>query len=187
MCVRSPKLSPAYVSHQNSNLVLQLSQIWQIESSLVAPHFASSDAFTIGLKLQSRLATHSKPALISILAPSGLSAPFSPTRTLFQCSTKENVTPDNEIWVARKAQTVFRFGFSSWYMGQKMKGNETAFAEKYGLSPQDASKFAIHGGAVPLRVMGVEVPVAVIVVSGLSQEEDHGVVVEVLQSWLMEQ
>ena len=69
-------------------------------------------------------------------------------------------------------------------MGQKLQGNEKVFAEKFCLSPQDASKYAIHGGAVPVRVKGVEAPVAVIVVSGLTQQEDHGVVVEALQSWL---
>lgn len=94
------------------------------------------------------------------------------------------MAPDNEVWVARKAQTVFRFGVSSWYMGQKLKGDEKAFAEKFGLSPTDASKYAIHGGAVPVRVKGVEAPVAVVIVSGLSQDEDNGVVVEVLQEWI---
>lgn len=72
-------------------------------------------------------------------------------------------------------------------MGRKMGGDEKAFAEKFGLSPQDAAGFAIHGGAVPVRVRGVEAPVGVIVVSGLTQEEDHGVVVEVLQGWIKEQ
>ena len=148
------------------------------------PHFTSSDALTIGLLLQARLVSAAKPALISIVAPSGLGAPFSPTRTLFQCSAKAGVAPDNEVWVARKAQTVFRFGVSSWYMGQKLKGDEKLFAEKFGLSPSDAAKFAIHGGAVPVRVKGVEAPVAAVIVSGLTQAEDHGVVVEVLQNWL---
>jgi uncharacterized protein (UPF0303 family) len=69
-------------------------------------------------------------------------------------------------------------------MGQKLKGHETAFAEKFGLSPQDAAKYGIHGGAVPVRIKGVEAPVAAVIVSGLTQEDDHGVVVEVLQDWL---
>jgi uncharacterized protein (UPF0303 family) len=69
-------------------------------------------------------------------------------------------------------------------MGQKLKGDEMLFAHKYGLSPETASHYAIHGGAVPLRVHGVEFPVAAVIVSGLSQAEDHGVVVEVLQEWL---
>ncbi|KFY24288.1 hypothetical protein V491_02207 [Pseudogymnoascus sp. VKM F-3775] len=161
-----------------------LAEILRIEESLVVPHFTTADAFDLGLLLQKRLTDAPKPALISIVAPSGLSAPLSPTRTLFQCSAKAGVSPDNEVWVARKAQTVFRFGVSSWYMGQKLKGDEKAFAAKFGLSPTDASKYAIHGGAVPVRVKGVEAPVAVVIVSGLSQDEDNGVVVEVLQEWI---
>ena len=69
-------------------------------------------------------------------------------------------------------------------MGKKMKGDEKVFAEKFGLSPAEAAKYAIHGGAVPVRVAGVEAPIAAVIVSGLSQDEDHGVVVEVLQEWI---
>lgn len=165
----------------------QLAEILRVEESLVVPHFTASDALEIGLLLQSRLALASKPALISIVAPSGLVAPFSPTRTLFQCSAKPGVAPDNEIWVARKAQTVFRFGVSSWYMGQKLKGDEKLFAAKFGLSPDQAAGYAIHGGAVPVRIQGFESPIAAVIVSGLSQDEDNGVVVEVLRDWIKNQ
>ena len=68
-------------------------------------------------------------------------------------------------------------------MHNKMKGNEKAIAEKYMLG-QAAGEYAIHGGGVPVRVMGVEGVVGVIVVSGLKQEEDHQVVVEALQMFL---
>ena len=44
--------------------------------------------------------------------------------------------------------------------------------------------YAIHGGAVPIRVQGVEGVVAVVVVSGLKQHEDHGVIVDVVrENW----
>ena len=43
-----------------------------------------------------------------------------------------------------------------------------------------AGDYAIHGGGWPVRVKGVEGVVGVIVVSGLKQEEDHQVIVEVL-------
>ena len=69
-------------------------------------------------------------------------------------------------------------------MHVKFSGDEKAFAAKYGIGPEEASGYAIHGGAVPIRVKGVEVIVACIVVSGLKQHEDHGVVVEVLQDYL---
>jgi len=69
-------------------------------------------------------------------------------------------------------------------MHVKFEGDEKAFAAKYGLGPEEAGGYAIHGGAVPVRVYGVEGVVACVVVSGLKQHEDHGVVVEVLQEYL---
>jgi len=44
------------------------------------------------------------------------------------------------------------------------------------MSEDMSAKFAIHGGGVPIRVEGVEGVVAVVVVSGLKQSEDHGVI-----------
>lgn len=49
-----------------------------------------------------------------------------------------------------------------------------------------AGEYAIHGGAVPVRVEGVEGVVAVVVVSGLRQEEDHMVVVEGMEDCIRE-
>ena len=70
-------------------------------------------------------------------------------------------------------------------MHNKMHGDERIFANQYMLV-QTAGEYAIHGGGVPVRVKGVEGVVAVIVVSGLKQEEDHMVVIEALQMFLME-
>jgi uncharacterized protein (UPF0303 family) len=69
-------------------------------------------------------------------------------------------------------------------MHVKFEGDEKAFAYKYGLGPEEAGAYAIHGGAVPIRVKGLEGVVACVVVSGLKQHEDHGVVVEVLEEYL---
>jgi uncharacterized protein (UPF0303 family) len=104
---------------------------------------------------------------------------------LFHACTHPGTTPDNDIWVARKRRTVLRFGCSSWYMQKKFNGDEKKFAEKYGLGDK-AGDYAIHGGAVPVRVEGVEGVVAVVVVSGLTQEEDHQAVVEGLEDCKLE-
>jgi len=73
--------------------------------------------------------------------------------------------------------TVLRFGKSTWFMHNKLQGDEVAFAAKYALGTR-AGEYAIHGGGWPVRVRGVEGVVAVVVVSGLKQEQDHGVVVQ---------
>ncbi len=69
-------------------------------------------------------------------------------------------------------------------MHVKFEGDEKAFGAKYGLGPEEAGGYAIHGGAVPIRVTGVEGVIACVVVSGLKQHEDHGVVVDALQEYL---
>lgn len=151
----------------------------KIQSTLVLPRFNSDDAWTIGNALRSRLVEHSTPAVISILLAS------TPTpRVLFHTTTHPGTSPDNDVWVARKARTAFRFGVSSYYVGRKFGMNDKTFGEKYGIGPEEVGRYAIHGGAVPVRVKDVEGVVAVIVVSGLSQEEDHGVIVEVLEQYL---
>ena len=99
---------------------------------------------------------------------------------LFYTVTQSGTVPDNERWVARKRNTVLRWGNSSWHLGCKFQRDERAFAERYGLG-NSAGEYAIHGGGVPIRVNHVEGVVAVCVVSGLKQDEDHMVVVEALE------
>lgn len=62
---------------------------------------------------------------------------------------------------------------------------EAAFVKKFSLASGNggasADEYAIHGGGFPIRVRGVEGIVAVVVVSGLKQEDDHEVVVETVR------
>ena len=81
---------------------------------------------------------------------------------------------------------MLRFGKSTWYQHIKNQGNEDAFAKKYVLG-ETAGNYAIHGGGWPVRGEGVEGVVGVIVVSGLKQEEDHQVIVEVLKDIVKKQ
>ena len=90
--------------------------------------------------------------------------------------------PDNEVWVRRKRNSVLRWGCSTWFLHCKFDADEEAFAAKYGLSSEKAKEYAIHGGGVPIRIKGVEGVVAVVVVSGLKQHLDHGVIVDVIRS-----
>lgn len=65
---------------------------------------------------------------------------------------------------------------------------EAAFAQGRGVKssvpggvPDD---YAIHGGGFPIRVVNVDQVVGVVVVSGLKQEHDHQVIVEVIEDFL---
>ena len=84
---------------------------------------------------------------------------------------------DNDEWIQRKNRVVRRFGHSSFYMGQ---ASDEDFAAQYLL---DGTVYAAHGGAFPLIVRGTGV-VGTVTVSGLPQEEDHRLVVEVLRGFL---
>ncbi|RYO96517.1 hypothetical protein DL766_010243 [Monosporascus sp. MC13-8B] len=149
--------------------------------SVVLDSFTADDAWELGHLLYARLllfaTTQNKPTLISI-------ALANREQIVFEAAVGSGTLPDNAFWVRRKRNTVLRFGCSSWLMGRKFGGDEQLFARKFGLGPDQAGDHAIHGGAVPVRVRGVEGVVAVVVVSGLKQDEDHGVIFDVIrENW----
>ena len=155
---------------------LQLQALAEHGDTFTFDTFTAADAWELGHCLYARLLPDPRPVLISITLATGV--------TVFQMSTGSRVGPDNEVWVERKRRSALRWGCSSWLMNLKFAGDMCAFAAKYGLSPDQASGYAIHGGAVPIRVRGVEGVVAVVVVSGLAQAEDHGVIVDVVkENW----
>ncbi|EIN06207.1 DUF336 domain-containing protein [Punctularia strigosozonata HHB-11173 SS5] len=153
------------------------SDIASQEQRVTLPSFTADTAWEIGVLLRERLVKATQtPVVISIATANG-------SHLLFHCATHPGTAPDNDHWVARKRNTVLRFGCSTWYMHNKFKGDEDAFARKYGLGER-AGEYAIHGGGVPIRVKGVEGVVGVVVVSGLAQNEDHQVVIECLDDYL---
>ncbi|EGX97058.1 DUF967 domain protein [Cordyceps militaris CM01] len=143
--------------------------------------FTAEDAWELGHLLHARLLDHAasagRPALINI----ALAAAGGPT--LYQSVTGSGLLPDHEAWVRRKRAAVLRWGTSSYMVGRKHgNGDEALFAAKNGLGPEGAGEYAIHGGGVPIRVQGAEGIVAIVVVSGLKQEEDHGVIADVIRA-----
>ncbi|KAL4803726.1 hypothetical protein BDV18DRAFT_38612 [Aspergillus unguis] len=156
--------------------------------------FTTTTAWTLGLALRDRILSlppaQRKPALISITLAGGPSP-----HIVFQCATEPGTVVDNENWVRRKRNTVLRWGVSSWLMRQKTiagitggQGVEEAFVAKYALESSSGGKnaddYAVHGGGFPVRVNGVDGVVGVIVVSGLKQEDDHQVIVEVIRDFI---
>ena len=156
---------------------LQLSEIAKQEEALILSHFTADDALEIGLAIRNRLRALSHlSAVVNITLANS-------NNLLFHAVSRPGLQPDNDIWVARKRRTVQRWGVSTWFMHNKMHGDEEAFKKKYMLG-ESAGDYAIHGGGVPVRVHGVEGIVGVIVVSGLKQHEDHQAVVEGLEDFI---
>jgi uncharacterized protein (UPF0303 family) len=155
-----------------------LEEIQLIDDSLYFPSFTAQTAWTLGSLLRNKLLAFSKPTVIDISLA-------QQNHCLFHCTTHSGTTPDNDHWVARKRNTVLRFNSSTWFMHNKFAGDEEAFASKFALGAS-AGQYAIHGGGWPLRVRGVEGIVAVVVVSGLRQEQDHGIITQTVGEMLEE-
>ncbi|TKY91010.1 hypothetical protein EX895_001009 [Sporisorium graminicola] len=154
----------------------QVNLIESQESSLVLSELTNDTAFELGSLIRSAFLSEFDPAkdgiVISIALFSG--------HTLFSCAVGNplKLGPDNWDWVARKSNTVKRFGWSSFLVGRTrlLKGKDLD-----GLGPE----YAAHGGGFPLRIKGLTAgPVGVIVVSGLKQEDDHHLIVTALEKLL---
>ncbi|EKV06290.1 hypothetical protein PDIG_70690 [Penicillium digitatum PHI26] len=172
----------------------------EISAEQIFPTFTADTAWQLGNALRDRIlrlpSGQRQPALISIALSGG-----APLHVVFQSVTESGTIPDNENWVRRKRNTVLRFGISSWAMRQKTISGlaadadadqvEAAFVKKYSVPSANggavADEYAIHGGAYPIRVRGVDGVIGVVVVSGLKQEDDHQVVAETIRAFVAQQ
>lgn len=155
----------------------QLDEIAAEEQRCVLPRFTADDAWEIGTRLRARLQQASpRPAVVNITLAAH-------AQLLFHCTTRRGTTADNDTWVARKRASVLRWGASTWFLHVKHAGSEDAFRAKFMLGER-AGEYAIHGGGFPVRVKDVEGVVGVVVVSGLTMQEDHEVIVEVIEEYL---
>ena len=89
-------------------------------------------------------------------------------------------TVDNLEWINRKKRVVHRYQHSSWYMGHYYRSKGKSIEES---SLVDPKLYAPYGGSFPLTIRNVGV-IGSITVSGLPQEQDHQLVVDVLARFL---
>ncbi len=101
---------------------------------------------------------------------------------LFHASLS-GTSADNDEWVKRKVRLVYRFGHSSFYVGQLLKSKGKSIEEAYLISE---SQYAPHGGCFPIIIKNTGV-VGTITVSGLPQEEDHKLVVGAIRDYLAQE
>jgi uncharacterized protein (UPF0303 family) len=98
---------------------------------------------------------------------------------LFTCTTT-GATPGQADWIRRKRNTVRRFAKSSYAVGRVLEHTGEDFEKRNALSLAD---YAAHGGGFPIYLHGVGC-IGSVVLSGLPQREDHGVVVAALAQFL---
>jgi uncharacterized protein (UPF0303 family) len=132
--------------------------------------FDESTAWQIGCRLVERAQKEELPIAIDITRGS---------HQLFHASLR-GASADNDEWIKRKVRLVYRFGHSSFYMGQLLKSNGKSIEEAF-LIPE--SDYAPHGGCFPVIVKDTGM-VGTITVSGLPQEEDHKMVVQAIRAYL---
>jgi len=150
-----------------------LKQLLQEEDELQFKKFNEETAWQIGSQLVELAATEGLCVTIDIMRGD---------HQLFHASMK-GTSADNDEWVKRKIRLVYRFGHSSFYVGQLLKSKGKSIEEAYLLSESD---YAPHGGCFPIIVKDTGM-VGTITVSGLPQEEDHKLVVRAIQEYLAQE
>jgi len=98
-------------------------------------------------------------------------------------ASRPGTSVDNDEWIKRKVRLVYRFGHSSFYIGQLLKSKGKRLEDAYLISE---SLYAPHGGCFPIVVKGTGV-IGTISVSGLAQEDDHHLVVQAIREYLKDQ
>lgn len=142
-----------------------LEEVKALEKDCIISKFDYSVAFNLGCKVRQWAIElfPTKPIVIDISLPSG--------QCLFHSTSNSGTALDNDIWVSRKRKTALRFGCSSYFMGHKLRAKKlTKMEDAFYINSEE---YAVHGGAVPIFLEGLDSIVAVLTVSGLAQEEDH--------------
>lgn len=140
------------------------------ESLLVFKSFDELVALEIGRRLVELALADKAPVVIDIRTPD---------RTLFHAALP-GASPDNDHWARRKSNVALRMHKASLRVGELNRARGRILSPEIGLDPLD---YADHGGSFPVRVQGTGV-VAAITVSGLKSEEDHAMIVTVLEDYL---
>lgn len=147
-----------------------LEQLLQEEQELQFAKFSEEDAWNLGSQLVELARSRHLPVTIDITRG---------THQLFHAALR-GTSPDNDEWVKRKVRLVYRFGHSSFYVGQVLRSKGKTIEQSYLVSESD---YAPHGGCFPIIVKNTGI-VGTVTVSGLPQEEDHKLVVEAIRKYL---
>jgi uncharacterized protein (UPF0303 family) len=142
-----------------------LHRLQEEEDRLVLDRFTRNDAWRLGRSVTELALERRHPVVIDIRRHDLI---------LFRAAL-DGCAPDQQVWAERKAAVVLRMERSSALVAARLKGVDTA-----ALGWLD-HRYALTGGAIPIRVHGVGV-VAALAVSGLASEQDHALAVEGLEA-----
>jgi uncharacterized protein (UPF0303 family) len=148
----------------------ELSSVVRQEAELVCERFGPDEAFAIG----SRIRAHALAAKAAIVIDIVLW-----DRPLFYAAL-EGSTGSNPQWTRRKINVVKVFHKSSYRMALEQRRPDRLFPAGYGLDPAD---YVLAGGGFPIRLQSAGV-IGAIGVSGMTEREDHQIIVNALREHL---
>ena len=99
--------------------------------------------------------------------------------TIFHVSLPGS-TPENDLWIARKARVVNATGNSTMY--ERVLAEEQGI-DWYAVKGLSEESHAIHGGGLALNVVGLGLT-GILLISGLPQVDDHLLGVEIITEYL---
>jgi uncharacterized protein (UPF0303 family) len=140
------------------------------ERRLVFTKFDNVTAWDLGVRIREMGLAHGLAIVVSIRRHGQL---------LFHAALPGS-SADNDGWVDRKAAVVDRYGRSSYLVGTQFRLNGRDFDTH---SRLDLDHFAAHGGSFPINICDVGC-VGSVTVSGLSQADDHNLVVAAIEDFL---
>lgn len=144
-----------------------LEQILKQEQELQFSAFSNQTAIQVGSAILARAQSMDKQITVDIRKNGNV---------LFHAKMDEN-GPGNDRWITRKINVVNHFGHSSYYMNVLYKSWNTTIQENAFVDPME---YAAEGGCFPLLIRDAGAA-GTISVSGLSGEEDHEMIVAVLE------
>jgi uncharacterized protein (UPF0303 family) len=147
----------------------RLKRLEDQERKLVFPDFSHADAWRLGTMLVGIAAERSLPVAVRITIGDQIA---------FHVGMPGS-SADNDDWLARKERTVRRFGISTFLLRTRGDAAGRDYAEL------DRAVYAVSGGCVPIRTASGAM-LGTVGVSGLSQADDHALVLDAMAQFLKE-
>jgi len=147
-----------------------LDELLDQERRLVFSSLDENGAVAIGLSILQAATERDLPVTIEVRLRD---------RVVFRAA-RNGTNATNDQYIGGKARLVERFGHASLYERLRYEAKGTTFEAATSLT---FPEYAPHGGGFPLAVEGTGV-VGAAIVSGLPQEADHALIVEVLDAYL---
>jgi len=150
-----------------------LSELLTEEKSICFNSFTEKTAWALGSFAVERCMQKKLPVAIRIERGEQI---------LFQ-SALEGSCRDNDLWLEGKARVVRHFRHSSFYVSRKLIQDKTDLYDKYMLEPD---LYRAKGGGIPLLLKDGTIA-AVLIISGLKDNEDHDLAVQICSDFLEKQ